>query len=79
MEALYATHDELSHLLGRYKQSLRTEYAPISEVWSSFLDATEILFALNRFIRTGLWQAYLAASTKMLPLYFVYDHRDFRR
>ena len=79
MEALYATHDELSHLLDRHKQFLRTEYGLISEVWSSFLDATEILFALNQFIRTALWQAYLAASTKMLPLYFVYDHRDFRR
>ena len=33
MEALYTTHDELSHPLDRYKQSLRTEYGSTSEFW----------------------------------------------
>ena len=79
MEALYTTHDELSHLLDRYKQSLSTENGPTAEIWSSFLEMAEIFFAFNRFIRTGQWQADLTASKKILPLFFAYDHQKYTR
>ena len=58
------THNELSHLLDRHKQSLRTEYRPTAEFWSSFLEMVEILFAFNWYITTGKSQAHLAASKK---------------
>ena len=61
MEALYTTHDELSHLLDRHKQSLGTEYGSAAESWSSFLEMAEILFAFNRSVRTGQWQAHISA------------------
>ena len=67
MEALYTTHDELFHLLDWHKQSLRTEYGPSAEFWSSFLEMAEILFAFNRSIRTG----------QMLPWFFAYDHQNY--
>ena len=79
MEALYTTHDELSHLLDRYRQSLSTENGPTAEIWSSFLEMAEIFFAFNRSIRTGQWQADLAASKKMLPWFFAYDHQKYTR
>ena len=79
MEALYTTHDELFHLLDWHKQSLRTEYGPSAEFWSSFLEMAEILFAFNRSIRTGQWQAHLAVSKKMLPWFFAYDHQNYAR
>ena len=79
MEALYTTHDELYHPLDRYKQSLRTEYGPTAEFWSSFLGMAEILFSFNRSIRTGQWQADLVASKKMLPWFFVYEHQRYTR
>ena len=37
----------------------------------------EILFAFNRSIRTGQWQAHLAVSKKMLPWFFAYDHQNY--
>ena len=79
MEALYTTHDELSHLLDRYRQSLSTENGPTAEIWSSFLEMAEIFFAFNRSIRTGQWQADLAASKKMLPWFFAYYHQKYTR
>ena len=79
MEALYTTHDELSHLLDRYKQSLSTENGPNADIWSSVLEIEEILFAFNRSIRTRQWQADLAASKKMLPCFFAYDHQKYTR
>ena len=77
MEALYRTHDELSHLFDRHKQSLKTEYGPTAEFWSSFLEKAEILFAFNQSIRTGQWQAHLAASKKMRAWFFAYDHQNY--
>ena len=65
MEALYTTHDELSHLLDRYKQSLSTENEPTAEIWRS--------------IRTGQRQAVLAASKKILPWFFAYDRQKYTR
>ena len=62
-----STNYELSHLLDRRKQALKTEYGPTAEFWSSFLEMAEIAFAFNRSIRMDQWQAHLAASKKMLP------------
>ena len=61
MEALYTTLDELSHLLDRHKESLRTDMGRLQN-WSSFLEMAEILFGLNRSVRTSRWQAHLATS-----------------
>ena len=46
-------HDELSRLLDQHKLSLRTEYGPTAELWKSFLEIMEILFVLNRSMKTG--------------------------
>ena len=79
MEALYTTHDELSHLLDRHEKSLRTEYGPTAEPWSPLPEIAEILFAFNQSIRTGQWQAHLAVSKQMLPWFFAYDHQNYAR
>ena len=39
----------------------------------------EILFAFNRSVRTGQWQAHLAASKKVLPCFFAHDHKNYAR
>ena len=44
-----------------------------------FLEMAEILFAFNRCIRIGQWQADLAASKEMLPWFFVYEHQKCTR
>ena len=60
-----------------------TEYGPAAEFWGSFLEMAEILVAFHRSVRTGQWQAHLAASKKekqkILERFFAYDHRNYAR
>lgn len=75
------TNSLLTNIMDAYSKHVtrQCETNPTYAFWSSYCDAVTMMLDFVRATRTSDWELHITTIKKMIPYYFSYDQKNYRR